>query len=327
MYRAIATAVLLMSLGACAPPPSTPPSSAPLQQSKKAPPTAGKRDNTVQKSPDDSSAWIARGGALLNAGDVEGALASFNEAIRLDPNGTDLFSNGIAFYGRALCWIEKKNWDMAIPDLDAIIRINPNHEGGSSYQLRGMARLHRGDFDGSIRDCSDALRLNPKNVVGLYFRGQAFVGKKDFDAAIRDFQGAIALAPQAKGPLESLCGVFTSKGDYDKATIAFENGLRIYPESISMLIGLARLMATCPDAKYRNGTTSVELATKALKLSGDQNPHAMDALAAAYAEIGAFDRAIDCQKQALAVPRFGERNPGAIDRLTRYQNGQTYRSN
>ena len=41
------------------------------------------------------------------------------------------------------------------------------------------------------------------------------------------------------------------------------------------------------------------LATKAFELTGRKDPSIMDTLAAAYAESGDCDKAVQCQKQAL----------------------------
>ena len=71
---------------------------------------------------------------------------------------------------------------------------------------------------------------------------------------------------------------------------------------------LARLLATCRDDTVRDGKRAVRLAEKANDLTGGKDASILDALAAAQAEIGDFDRAIDYQKKALSDPAFAKEN-------------------
>jgi len=66
---------------------------------------------------------------------------------------------------------------------------------------------------------------------------------------------------------------------------------------------LSRLLATCSDEKLRDGKRAVELATKANELTAGKDASVLDALAAAHAEIGDFDKAVEYQKQSLATMR------------------------
>ncbi|HEY1784062.1 MAG TPA: hypothetical protein VGG30_00890, partial [Pirellulales bacterium] len=76
------------------------------------------------------------------------------------------------------------------------------------------------------------------------------------------------------------------------------------------------------------GARAVELANRAVKLSGGQQPHPFDALAAALAEAGQFPAAIAAAEQAvtLAEARGDEALAGAIQQRTRlYRQDLPYR--
>ena len=73
--------------------------------------------------------------------------------------------------------------------------------------------------------------------------------------------------------------------------------MELEPDNVKFLNNLAWLLATCPDAEYRNGKKAVELSKKALGIN--HNPIYLDTLAAAYAEIGDFSKAIYLQNDVI----------------------------
>lgn len=89
-------------------------------------------------------------------------------------------------------------------------------------------------------------------------------------------------------------------------------------------------MATCPDAKFRDGPRAVELATKAGELSSWRLPSLIDTLAAAYAEDGRFDDAKKWESKAIEIWSTRWRNVEASikagrERLELYEAGKPYR--
>jgi hypothetical protein len=94
---------------------------------------------------------------------------------------------------------------------------------------------------------------------------------------------------------------------------------------------LAWVLATCPRDELRNGKRAVELASKALRLTGDEEVIALDTLATGYAEVGDFPRAIACAEQALARLKGNEEAygddyaPRIRTRIKRYEQGLPHR--
>ncbi|QLE87905.1 sel1 repeat family protein [Shewanella sp. Scap07] len=90
---------------------------------------------------------------------------------------------------------------------------------------------------------------------------------------------------------------------------------------------VAWILATCPEAEYRNGTKAVEIA-QSLVESNEQDPTNLDNLAAAYAELGDFQLAIQTQQKAIdALKQTAEinRSDEFEQRLQTYQSKQPYR--
>jgi serine/threonine protein kinase len=90
---------------------------------------------------------------------------------------------------------------------------------------------------------------------------------------------------------------------------------------------LARLYTTCPVAELHNVTKAIEHGETACELSGGAEPLCLDALAAACAEAGQLELAVQRQREALA--RLSGTKawmaPVFANRLTRYERGMTKR--
>jgi tetratricopeptide (TPR) repeat protein len=102
--------------------------------------------------------------------------------------------------------------------------------------------------------------------------------------------------------------------------------VRLDPRYAAATADLARLLATSHDASLRDGKRALELAVHANELTGGKDPSVLEALAAAHAETGDFDRAIEYQKKALADKTFEtEHAARARERLKRYEDRKPWR--
>ena len=89
--------------------------------------------------------------------------------------------------------------------------------------------------------------------------------------------------------------------------------------NILAMNSLAWLLATSPDGTVRNGPEAVTLAEKTVE-ADPKNPSYWDALAAAYAETGQFEKAVNDENQALQYIAAAEaKKLGYFDRLNLYK--------
>lgn len=258
--------------------------------------------------------WVDKADFVL----ANEAPAYFNRRIQADPK------DAFALWSRGCSLAEKGDLENAIKDFDALISLSPNTS--SPYNSRGLAWGYKKEYGKAINDYNKAIRLDPTN--GLYFnnRGLAWTDKKDYDQAITDFSKAIQLDPKMPMAYSNRGDAWLAKKDYGKATADYNEAIRLDPKHVDAFNGLAWLLATCPDAKCRDGKKAVEFAMNASELTNWKIPVFAGTLAAAYAEAGDFEKAIKYQTQALDAPEYDRAyGEGARRRLELYRKKQPYR--
>ena len=117
-------------------------------------------------------------------------------------------------------------------------------------------------------------------------------------------------------------------GDAREAVAHYQKALELQPKNAITCKNLAWMLATCPEASVRNGARAVELAERAVWLSGGSDPIFVGTLAAAYAEAGRFPEAIVTAQHAqqLAAAQNKTRLVDALQaQIGLYQAGAPFR--
>ena len=120
-------------------------------------------NEAIRLNPNSAAAYYDRAFTYSSTGDVARAIADYNEVIRLDPNSVWAFGHRGILYGK------KGDLDRAIADFNEAIRIDPMYS--TSFNGRGYAYQSKGDYTRAMADYDEAIRLDPKNAVALCNRG------------------------------------------------------------------------------------------------------------------------------------------------------------
>ena len=145
----------------------------------------------------------ARGIALARKGELDRAIADFDQALRLAPDHAQAYSDR----GQALA--RKGEFDRAIADYDGALEIGrlTREEQARVHASRGLAYRSKGELDRAIADYDVALALDPGNAAAYNNRGTALARKGDLEGARRDYRKALELDPnlaQARSNLAAL---------------------------------------------------------------------------------------------------------------------------
>ncbi len=166
-------------------------------------------------------AWALndRGFAYFLKGDLDPALADFQQAIQLDPK------DAVAFNNRGLIYQFKDDLDHAIADFDESIRLDPNYV--FAFKNRGSAFAEKNDYDRAIADFNEAIRLDPTFAVAINARGSVYAAKRNLDSAIADYSEASRLNPNYANAFYNRGIAYQLKGDLDRAIADYSEAIRL----------------------------------------------------------------------------------------------------
>src|SRR6059058_3816897 len=107
--------------------------------------------------------YARRGGAYQAQGDVNRAVADYNESMRTDPTYPAAYNN------RGNTWYHSGDFDRAIADYNQAIQLDPKY--APAYNNRGSAWGAKGDLDRAMADYNQAIQLDPKYGRAYVNRG------------------------------------------------------------------------------------------------------------------------------------------------------------
>ena len=138
----------------------------------------------------------------------------------------------------------------------------------------------------------------------------------------------LEIEPENVEARNTLGTALIQQGRLREAIDQWQEALAIQPENGNAASNLAWVFATCPEDSIRDGTRAVELAEKALRISGGKIPMIYKVLAAAYAESGRFADAIETAQRGAELAT-SQGNPALAAELESnvalYQSGRPLR--
>jgi tetratricopeptide (TPR) repeat protein len=175
----------------------------------------------IARAPDDPDRYFTLGLAQSEQ-DVEAAMATFRQVLRLAPRHT------LARYNLALVLQRADRLREAIEELERAIALEPRAE---VYYSLGVSCWHRGDLDRAVQSLQAATALDPRHAAAYHALGAVLKERQDWPGAASAFRRAIALQPDAPAARVALARVMQLSGDEAGARVQLDEGERLRRQS------------------------------------------------------------------------------------------------
>ena len=227
------------------PEPPPPPSPAPVARAvKPEPPKPAPAPRPVVREPETADSLVKKAGGLVASGTYEGALAAFEDALRLEPGHI------LALQGKATCLLRLNRRSDAY---DVYRRIIANYPKNLEAH-RACVRLYAEDR--RWRECLDGaenlLRVRANDSAGLELKGDALTNLGRRAEALAAYEAAAAVDPANENlrqkieevrvdvpGLLSRALIASASGNYRHALASFDEILEVEPSNVNALIGKA----------------------------------------------------------------------------------------
>ena len=262
--------------------------------------------------------YIWRGDLYMDLEDPQKAIEDYSASLLREPNSTHALSQrGHAF------WIQG-DLTSALADLNLAVEIDPNWHW--LRVRRGALHNEMKEYDQALSDFNRAIEMNPKYILAYEYRSETNqnLGKKP--ESLADLSEALKLQPEGSQALRILnrrAMIHYFNKEYLRAIRDHTEALKKEPDHAATFNYLAWIWCTAPDPNVRNGRRALECATRANELTEFENPGFLDTLAAAHAELGQFQEAMEWEGKAIElaededtreeyatrIDQYGERKP------------------
>jgi tetratricopeptide (TPR) repeat protein len=252
--------------------------------------------HTLACTPNNLIAHYNYGNALLQKGDVNGAINEYHDALKIDPH------NAVARNNLGTALLQEGKPDEAINQYQQAIHDDPGYILAHINLANQL--LPRGQVDEAIAQYREALKIDPRDPAALHNLGNALLRKGDVDNAITQYQEEIKIQPDYALAHYNLGNALAQKGQVDSAISQYQEALRLDP-------GYALAHANLANALLQKGQVddAIDQYQQALKINpGDAAVH--NNLGAALLQKGNVNEAAAQFEAALRI------NPKNVD----YQN-------
>ena len=209
--------------------------------------------------------------------------------------------------------------------LRRVIELQP--ENGIAYRNLGTHLLIHGSPADAIEPLRKAIELQPDLAVALHHLAAALEATGGVDDAVKTYRQLLQTIPNYAPGYLPAASLLSARGDDAAAITVLRTGLEKFSRNVPLANALAWYLATSKDESLRSGDEAVKLAERAAELQGTADAMVLDTLAAAYAEAGRFQEAVDHAERAIqaAVEREDTELGDRIrNRKQLYEQGRAY---
>lgn len=269
-----------------------------------------------------------RGVRALEARDFTAAEGLFRKGIGLQPPTSALSRSLRHKLGTALAL--QGDIPGAVAQFQDVVRLAPADEqdepAAKAHYSLGVLEASAGAADAAVRHLTAALRYNPTYLEARLALGHVRRRSGRFAESLTEYQEALRIDPRAFEARFGYAMALVRLGRYLEARDWLDEAIRVQPDRSEFAHALARILASAPDATVRDGPRAMTLVQQLF--ARGQNVDLGETMAMVAAELGDFTQAVAIQRETQAAARQGG-SPADIARITAnlrlYEKGQPNR--
>ncbi|MGB1241816.1 MAG: tetratricopeptide repeat protein [Chitinophagales bacterium] len=196
-----------------------------------------------------------KGAALLEAGELEEALAIFTKASQEFPDAPAPFHNMGIVYGK------KRDWKRAIDHYEKAIALKTDFT--AAYYSLGVVYQTIKDKDKAVKAFQDLIKVAPKDKKGHLHLGILYDEKLQFDKALQHYHQAINADAKYYTAFYNIGNTFLEMKELDSAAFYYQGAIRIKPDYSKAYVNLAHVLNQKGDS-----AAAQQSFKKALELDG-----------------------------------------------------------
>ena len=231
------------------------------------------------------------GVALTKNGQIDEAIDHLQTAIRILPN------HRTAHYNLGNAFLQKGEVDAAIGQFEQELALQPEHVNARCNLATSL--LRKGEVDAAIAQYKNTIQLEPGYGEAHYNLGNCYFEKGDTKEALSEYRQALKASPRFTKARNNLGIVLEQSGKSDQAISQWEEVIRVDPGNIDALNNLGWVLATSTNRSIRDGAKALRYAHRLKELLPDPDARILRTIAAAYAENGRFNEAVETAGQGL----------------------------
>ena len=185
-------------------------------------PTAPPKNSPPTEVDPAAARLLSKGITQYSTGDINGAIESYTEGIRLAPALAVLYLN------RANAYLFKPDFRSAIADANKALELKVE-KADDAYVIRGAAYAGLGQYDAAIADCNRALKINPNHALAYNNRANDKIRKRDYSGAVADCNKSIALDPSSALPYYNRGYAYFNLGNRAGALADWKRAVQMQP--------------------------------------------------------------------------------------------------
>ncbi len=246
--------------------------------------------HAVEFEPAFAEAWYNRGCALADLGRDDEAITALETAIRLNPQRPRPHNN------LASVLAQQGKWDAAAAEFKEALTLDPTL-GRAQCGLAGVL-AKQGRFEEAIDQLSVLLKRDPGDIIARLQLGGTYAMAGKTDLAMREYLEVARSMPTNATAHHRIAALQERQGNVADAIREYRAAIQARPDYVEAMNNLAWILATSPDARYRDGAEAVRLAERACQATHYEQAFMVGTLAAAYAESARFPEAVATAEKA-----------------------------